>query len=143
MGVLWLISGPMVMPPGQLITVMEPGWEAEPRHTPTLPWRSARVLGESTELRVHGSGPRLAQPLPCGSPGLPESPFWVCFSFIKVSVRMECCGLGKARHTVDAQQAVARPASCQCLGGPRPPGGKHHHPFLALWCQLSSNDFEF
>lgn len=39
--VLWLNSGPMTMSPGQLIMVMEPGWEAEARHTPTLPWRLA------------------------------------------------------------------------------------------------------
>lgn len=92
----------------------------------------ALSLGESTELRVRGSGPRLARPLPSGSPGLAESPFWVCFSFITVSMRMEYCGLGKSWHTVDAQQAVALPASCQCLGGPWPPGGSTRVPSCLL-----------
>lgn len=116
--VLWLVSGP--------------GWASQARGVVTeqgvggwspFTLHPARVLGLRVLGRSLSLGACPAPPLPVGHRLIP-SPFWACSSsLIRVSVRMEHCGLGKAWRIVGAQptELPAPPPWPQQLLAPESP----------------------
>lgn len=74
------------------------------------------MLRVSPELGVQGSGP-----CPTGPPGL-TVPFPGAVSLLSYRSLRGCSTAGKGLAHSGCPQAVAEPALCQFLGGPRPPG---------------------